>query len=491
MSHSFRDDNKALATLWLSLLIWLLFYWQTLWSMVEIWWRSETFAHGFLIFPISIYLIWREKERYYGIDKKFSPFFALILLGLVFIWALARAVDVQVVQQLMVILMIPTIVGALFGFKLLKQYLFPLVYLIFAVPFGEFLVPRLQEVTAIMTVWGLRLSGIPVFTEGMFISIPAGDFEVAVACSGIRYLIASFVLGLLYAYLTYSKLYKKILFVIASLVAPVIANGIRAYGIVMIAHLSDMQYATGIDHLIYGWLFFGVVIFILFWVGSYWRDEEETPVSRIESVVTYQMSLSGKVIPGIILAIGPVMMLWMNYQPEIDSKKISPPAVMAPWVETQQSPENWQPVFQNADSEVLTTYRQTETQEAVYFYASNYLYESQDKELVNAMNQSFSTRNWLMVSSKLIKPLGYALKQEMVRNDSGKLMIWSWYEVMGFKLTHPITIKIVQAFGKLTGKSRGGQFKAIAIPFDENPEDAKKRLKGFLSSNPHVLKETE
>ena len=33
---------------------------ETFQSMVSIWWRSETFAHGFLIFPISIWLIWRN-----------------------------------------------------------------------------------------------------------------------------------------------------------------------------------------------------------------------------------------------------------------------------------------------------------------------------------------------------------------------------------------------------------------------------------------------
>jgi hypothetical protein len=56
-------------------------------------------------------------------------------------------------------------------------------------------------------------------------------------------------------------------------VVPVIANGLRAYMIVMIGHLSGMALATGVDHLIYGWLFFGLVMFIMFWIGSYWRED--------------------------------------------------------------------------------------------------------------------------------------------------------------------------------------------------------------------------
>ena len=58
------------------------------------------------------------------------------------------------------------------------------------------------------------------------------------------------------------------------MVVPIIANGMRAYMIVMIGHLSGMKLATGVDRLIYGWLFFGLRMFIMFWIGRYWREDE-------------------------------------------------------------------------------------------------------------------------------------------------------------------------------------------------------------------------
>lgn len=139
---------------------------------------------------------------------------------------------------------------------------FPLGFLLFAVPVGEALIPPLQQVTAWFTVEGLRLTGIPVWWEGLYLSIPAGHFEVAEACSGLRYLMASVALGVLYAYLTYRSPWRRLAFVVLSMVMPIVANGIRAYGIVMIAHLEEMKYATGVDHLIYGWLFFGLVVLL-------------------------------------------------------------------------------------------------------------------------------------------------------------------------------------------------------------------------------------
>jgi exosortase A len=375
----FVESKKynPLYTLAGGLLIWFLLYHQTLLSMLEIWWRSETFAHGFLIFPISIYLIWRNRAQFFITEKKFSIFFTICLLFLTIAWALARSVDVLVIQQLMVVLMIPAIIASLFGFKLLKQYFFPLLYLLFAVPFGEFLIPELQQMTAYMTVFGLELTGIPVYTEGLFISIPSGDFEVAVACSGIRYLIASLALGTLYAYLTYTKWYKQVIFVLASVLVPILANGIRAYGILMIAHLSGMKYATGVDHLIYGWLFFGVVIMLLFYVGSFWRDNDKIETTAVLNEQSKLLETSTRLrnsflIIVFILLVGPVLNSWMSYQPAVQTiTKVQVPKTTPPWFNKNNQPHNWTPSFKNADDEIITIFSNKKNSEEVFFYSSS------------------------------------------------------------------------------------------------------------------------
>ena len=105
----------------------------------------------------------------------------------------------------------------------------------------------------IPTLEALKLTGIPVYREGLWFSLPTGDWSVVKACSGVRYLIASVTLGVMYAYITYHTLWKRLLFILMSLVIPILANGIRAYIIVMIGHLSNLEYATGVDHMVYVW----------------------------------------------------------------------------------------------------------------------------------------------------------------------------------------------------------------------------------------------
>jgi Transmembrane exosortase (Exosortase_EpsH). len=42
--------------------------------------------------------------------------------------------------------------------------------------------------------------------------------------------------------------------------------------IVMLGHYSGNTIATGVDHLVYGWLFFGIVIGVMFLIGARWVD---------------------------------------------------------------------------------------------------------------------------------------------------------------------------------------------------------------------------
>ncbi len=120
--------------------------------------------------------------------------------------------------------------------------------------------PTLIDWTADFTIAALKLTGIPVFREGAHFQIPSGRWSVVEACSGVRYLIASLMVGILYAYLTYRSMRRRLLFIGVSILVPIVANWLRAYMIVMIGHLSGNTLAVGVDHIIYGWIFFGVVM---------------------------------------------------------------------------------------------------------------------------------------------------------------------------------------------------------------------------------------
>ena len=99
----------------------------------------------------------------------------LVLAMLGFSWLLATLASVLVFQQLFLITMIPAVVWTILGGQMVRALAFPLAYLLLAVPFGEALIPPLIDFTADFTVKALQLTGIPVYREGSFFTIPSGE----------------------------------------------------------------------------------------------------------------------------------------------------------------------------------------------------------------------------------------------------------------------------------------------------------------------------
>src|SRR5215831_6066715 len=186
-------------------------YRETIVGMISIWWRSETFNHCFLIVPLAAYVAYTRRALLRSVETKpYPPGLALLAFtGLV--WLAGWSASAEVVEQFAVVAMIPAVVLIAFGPRLTWSLAGPLAYLFFAVPFGEIFMDPLREFTASSIMTGLHLTGIGVVRSGLQLSTAAGDFAVERACSGLRYLIASFALGSLFAML-YLKTWQRRLF---------------------------------------------------------------------------------------------------------------------------------------------------------------------------------------------------------------------------------------------------------------------------------------
>jgi len=210
-------------------LLWLLFwYGDTFMAMVHIWDRSETFAHGFVIAPISAWLVWRRRHFIRNLPIEPSLLGVVLGVGAGFAWLLGELASVDAVSQFAVVGMLVAFVWAVMGTAVIRTYAFPIGFLFFMVPFGEFMFPSMMDWTANFIIWAVRASGVPVYAEGYNLVIPSGRWEVVEGCSGVRYLMASVVVGSLFAYLNYTSTRRRLIFVAASIVLPVFANWLRA-----------------------------------------------------------------------------------------------------------------------------------------------------------------------------------------------------------------------------------------------------------------------
>ena len=243
-------------------------------AAINVWISSTAFNHCFLVIPVVAYLLWERRHVFSTQLPQPLPWILVLAIPAVAGWFTADRLGIMEGRQLMAMTLFQIMAAAMMGWRLWRLLAGPLLYLYFLVPFGEFLTPVLQNITAHFVVVGLNLVNIPNFSNGLVIEIPEGAFKIAEACAGFRFLIASEAFGVLYALLMYTSLRRRACFIIASLVVPIFANGVRAFGIIYLAHHIGAA-AVELDHVSWGWYFFSVVTLLLILCGLPFRQERE------------------------------------------------------------------------------------------------------------------------------------------------------------------------------------------------------------------------
>ena len=459
-SAAWRSALPALAALLLAILV---LYRETAMAMLDTWSRSETFTHGFLVPPISLWLIWRIRRDLARLMPRPSLWGLLLLAGTGFVWLLGELATVRVVSQFALTSLLVLSVPAVLGFQVARRITFPLLFLYFAVPFGEFALPQMMEWTADFTVFALRLTGIPVFREGLQFIIPSGSWSVVEACSGVRYLIASFVVGTLFAYLTYQSLKRRLIFAGFSLIVPLVANWLRAYMIVMLGHLSGNKLAVGVDHLIYGWVFFGIVIMLMFWIGSHWREDELAPENEGSTGAISFGARGGPSALVAAVAASVVVLIWPLAEWQIDRSvastltQVEPLEPIPGWTPAEQIFSDWTPHFENPSTVLQATFGSDDRR--VGLYVAYYRNQDYRRKMVSSGNVMVTASNplWANVASGshqiVYGERSLAVRSAELRStDTLRMVVWQWYWVNGHLTSSDFVAKAYTALSHLAGQ---------------------------------------
>lgn len=422
-------------------------------AMADIWLHSQTFAHGLIIGPISAWLVWRRRGQLTTLPRRPSATVLWALTALGAGWLLATVANVAVLQQYLMVAMVPAAVAAVLGGACARAIAFPLAYLLLAVPFGEIFVPPLVDFTAGFTINALQLSGIAAYRENNFLSLPSGNWSVVDACSGLRYVIASLALGTLYAYLTYRSRWRRLLFIGVALVLPVFANGLRAYGIVLLGHWSSMRLATGVDHLIYGWVFFCLISLLQFWAGSYWRESPPDAVAstpRLPATAPTAGLARAAVACVAITACAPLLaalILRADRPPtHADAAVLTLPALPAPWRAS---------ALDDNDSHVLHAgqprryaAKLSDGATSVTLQLSSYARQRKDEELLTPVRRSIQAGQpqWHDIGSSVrriaLGGRGIDVIETVVQAGDVKLLVWHWYRQGGVDTASAFDVKL-------------------------------------------------
>jgi exosortase A len=476
----------------------LTIFWQTTWSMVELWGSSGTYSHGFLVLPAFVWLVWRRRLTLSRLPMRSSWLGVLALAVSGLIWLIGRFAAANAPTQLALVAMVPAAIAAVLGAAWLRALAFPLAFLLFAVPIGDSLVPYLTDWTADFTVMALRLSGVPVHREGNFFSIPSGNWSVLEACSGMRYVFGGLMAVTLYAWTVYRSNSRRLLFVTGALAITVVANWFRAYGIVMLAHLSNNRLATDVDHFIYGGLFFVVIMTILFALGALWREDlPDSSAIRASSPTTSRdadeasqirkprRTLAAALATAVTLSVWPLISLATGAESRLDGDKMADIEPQAGWIRVDQAPAKWRPHLSNPSQVSLQTFIRDGRR--VGISVGVFGRPAPDSKLTSSLNRLVASNDlsWNLVQHGVAEVHHHGqvipIETATLIGREAQIVAWHWYWVDGLVTTSPSRAMLAQVLARLRGRSEVSAWVTVYTVESEGIRSAGLVLEDFLS----------
>ncbi len=447
-------DAKAIApavgAILVSLISLGLIFWRDAIGAINVWIVSPTFNHCFLVLPLSVFLIWTRRDQIAGLKPQ-SDYRALIpILFLTAAWLVISIMSILELEQFIVLTIAQCIIFGLLGAQYYRRLLGPFLYLYFLVPSGAIFIPALQSFTAKFAVTGLHLLGIPVFSNGAIIDIPAGSFAVAEACAGLRFLIASVAFGVFYSFLTYKSFTRRAIFIGFSVGVPIIANGFRALGLIAAAEWVGSPSSVMADHLIYGWVFFSFVLIILIFVGQRFSDQNyrktapqiaATPEFALPSIGTVFVLLLGLA----LASAGPAVKLALRPAGQM-ARLPALPGLAPPWTADVRTARNWAPLVTGA----AQTFQDSWQNGGQRFdrYVAIYGLPGHDGALARSSNRDADDQLWTFDTSRsavlVVNGARVPVRVSTWYRGPLRRVVWSYFEIGGQAAAGGVRTKLKQ-----------------------------------------------
>jgi exosortase len=256
------------AKVFLLILFTILIYHPVMLGLFHAWQKNHYYNHGFLIPLISCYLVYRNREKLKGMSWKPSLYgIAFILLGILIFFLDKYFLNVLFLSSIGMLIFIMGGILFVFGKEYLRALLFPISFLLFMIPVPDFIfdlmIGPLQLTASMIGKIILRILGVPVLRDGIYLHLVSFSVEVDKSCSSMHSLIALSALSFVIAYLMMDSMGERIMIVASSIPLAIIANGFRLVLIIMLALWKGEMIFKSFFHPLSGKLFFLLALFIL------------------------------------------------------------------------------------------------------------------------------------------------------------------------------------------------------------------------------------
>jgi EpsI family protein len=293
--------------------------------------------------------------------------------------------------------------------------------------------------------------------------------------------------------LMYRSFLQRTVFIIISVAVPIAANGLRALGIIVLAHLEGSAAAVEADHIVYGWVFFTVVILVLIGIGMAFAQRASRPlpmtIKTVRKAPFWQFAVAVSIAVLFALA-GPA------YAHRLDSlypagplPLVDSPQVGAPWRMLAGSHPDWRPLVHGADREFIENFEEPGSG-VVIRYLAFYRSRAIGNLLTTTENRLADGSEWRIAKEGHTE---LTLNSQEVMANSAEViagrhrrLVWSFFVVDGTITTDVFETKLRQARAALFGHSPLAALVALSASKDAPGNPAEQQLSRFLEASQSV-----
>jgi len=421
-------------------------YGDVLATLIVRWWSNDTYSYSFLIPLISLYLIWLRRETLIHIhpSPNYAGGFVILFLGL-FMLTAGQLGGVIVLQALSLIVTLMGVVLLLLGTRFLQVLWFPLIYLLFIVPFWEQVTDHLhlpfQLFSATIGVNILQAIGIPAYRQDVYIELPNITLEVAKVCSGINYLIAVITMGIPMAYLFLKGWWRRVSLVCFAVIIAILSNGLRVALIGVLSHYGIGGDIHGPFHVLQG-LFVSMIGFGALFVGLLVLQNTSPASSALRGNSSIHKQIQPITLRGkrsylggslivLFLLVGSYLHFYNPSPVPLTNDLGYFPVAIGEWKGHNTTRDYSEYKNLGVDHELSRIY-ETASGETIRLYIGYYEYQEQAKELIN-----YKTKELHLNASKYEVDINKDAPVEINKvllpspKGSGSTLILFWYDLNG------------------------------------------------------------
>ncbi|MCR8924105.1 EpsI family protein [Dasania sp. GY-MA-18] len=472
--------------------LWLSAFYLDIYSAINVWSINQTYNHCFFVLPGALYLIWRQRSEWVKLPVTPAYNVLFLLAPVLMLGLLGKAGEVQLFSHIAAFSSFSLLLILFLGWRISAVIRFPLVFILFAVPVGAELVPLFQEMTADIALWCLGFTNVPVYREGLYINIPAGRFVVAEACSGVQFFIACLAFSAIYAHFSFTLVRLKVFFMLLAIVLPILANGVRVFLTVLVGQYFGMEYADGVDHLVFGWVFFSFILLLLILCGECVQladiksNQEPAKVTRADLMSWWQQGRWGGAFVVILL----LMVAYIGLKELQASNKPLPAKINVELLpahsDTSHYKGGWRPYFsKSSDSKLIRLIDRPLAGGSVELFIAWYKDNQSGAELVSNSHRIFDLDKWSVISqgysSIVIDDQATSVNKVLITNPEGeKRIVLYWYELENTRSAHRLFVKLHQALNRMVGVTDAGAVIAYSSVFNGKPDGVAAELGQYI-----------